>query len=92
MSLNQVKNFEISSFCMESFPCQHKCEVTLNDGRKKTTHLNGVEIFAFIQALPMSKVAFEGNEDFSTYSSIRQTFPNYPQPIPATILSKIFNN
>jgi len=95
MKIDQVQKFEIGSECMERMPCGHKCTITLDNDIKKTVTMDGDEIFALIKALPLSKVAFEANEDFSVYdnmNTMRQIRPNYSQPIPADILSKIFNN
>ena len=58
ISIDMVQNFNVSAMCLESLPCQHKCEIILSDGRKKSVTLLNPTINAFIQKIPLERISF----------------------------------
>jgi len=51
-----VAQFEISNFCLISFPCKHDCKITLLDGRTKAIRLNSTEIYSLITSVAKKKI------------------------------------
>jgi hypothetical protein len=85
-----VKSFEISSLCMERFPCLHATKISLKEGKEKNAGLGGDEIYVLAKALPKEKVkGFDGH--FNKYQNFKGIDKySYSRPIPEEILSRIF--
>ncbi len=92
---NMVQMFKIDGSCMETFPCFHQsCEITLFDGRKKKTSLDGTKIYALANVIAKNKI-IGYDSHFDNYKNFKgNAFPsepnNYSPPIPEEILSNIF--
>lgn len=56
---NMVKNFQIYEKYNQSYPSNHICKITLDDGRKTKDSFYGPEIYALIQSLAKEKISFK---------------------------------
>ena len=54
LNVNNVSHFEVSQACREGYPCRHKCAITLTDGRKIVTDLNGSIIKTLLEKIQAS--------------------------------------
>lgn len=66
-----VQNINISSMCLESYPCQHTCEITLSSGHKKSVTLNNPAIYTLIQELPLKKIMCTSRDFLLHFCSLR---------------------
>lgn len=59
LTLNDVDNIVIDSGCAESWPCQHRNELWLKDGRR--TVLNSYEIWPIISGMAKDRINISNN-------------------------------
>jgi hypothetical protein len=78
ISFDQIQQvaIEASSSCIKTFPCKHKCEITLTDGRKKSVTLFNTSIGSLIEKISQEKINYQGQLEH--FSSKRPTSPDNP--------------
>lgn len=59
----EVKKFEIGSFCYSTYPCGHDCNLILKNGFRVTLNLSAPEIIKYIDGLPAENVTDPWRED-----------------------------
>lgn len=80
---SMVATLKISSMCLESYPCQHKCTITLSDGREKSVTLGGPSINSLIQAVASEKISCKDDKSHFDY-------PSFEKGSAESILSSFF--
>jgi hypothetical protein len=89
----QVQTFVIDSQCNHMHPCRHDVKLTLKDGIRAHSWLEGDQIFVLIKNLPRTKIAGDTNHfrKFRTYTGMSEKH-SYIRPLPKDVLAKIFKN
>jgi hypothetical protein len=71
LTLDDVQSLSVSSYCMQSFICQHENTITLKDGRQSSLH-NALDIYSVITVLANEKILV--GEDWRNAEAVKEHF------------------
>jgi hypothetical protein len=94
VTVKMVKSFDGGRECLESYPCRHRCQIVLSDGRSRNVSMSGFEVHALIKSLSKEKIIGHfGKKHFDGQPLFERIFccaePMYERK-PNAILTKAF--